>query len=92
MLKVDAITFFGSKTKLANAAGVRLASVAAWGILVPEGRAMRLFERWKAIDTRDKREKFTALVPAIMEATGYSPLNRRVRTGKTPAKNSRGQR
>ncbi|HDX2086887.1 TPA: transcriptional regulator, partial [Escherichia coli] len=25
MLKVDAITFFGSKTKLANAAGVRLA-------------------------------------------------------------------
>lgn len=29
MLKVDAITFFGSKTKLANAAGVRLASVAA---------------------------------------------------------------
>ena len=25
-------------------------------------------------------------------ATGYSPLNRRVRTGKTPAKNSRGQR
>ncbi|EEZ6579583.1 hypothetical protein DCI44_003868 [Escherichia coli] len=42
MLKVDAITFFGSKTKLANAAGVRLASVAAWGILVPEGRAMRL--------------------------------------------------
>lgn len=44
MLKVDAITFFGSKTKLANAAGVRLASVAAWGILVPEGRAMRLQE------------------------------------------------
>lgn len=31
MLKVDAITFFGSKTKLANAAGVRLASVAAGG-------------------------------------------------------------
>ncbi|EHY3463884.1 transcriptional regulator, partial [Escherichia coli] len=28
MLKVDAITFFGSKTKLANAAGVKLASVA----------------------------------------------------------------
>ena len=40
MLKADAITFFGSKTKLANAAGVRLASVAAWGILVPEGRQM----------------------------------------------------
>ncbi len=31
MLKIDAIAFFGSKTKLANAAGVRLASIAAWG-------------------------------------------------------------
>ncbi|HAV8905331.1 TPA: hypothetical protein JLE37_000423 [Escherichia coli] len=30
---------------------------------------VKIFERWKAIDTRDKREKFTALVPAIMEAT-----------------------
>ncbi len=27
MLKIDAIAFFGSKTKLANAAGVRLASL-----------------------------------------------------------------
>ena len=36
MLKIDAIAFFGSKTKLANAAGVRLASVAAWGKLVPD--------------------------------------------------------
>ncbi|EIG9716964.1 transcriptional regulator, partial [Escherichia coli] len=27
MLKIDAIAFFGSKTKLANVAGVRLASV-----------------------------------------------------------------
>ncbi|ECT4058933.1 transcriptional regulator [Salmonella enterica subsp. enterica serovar Kaapstad] len=44
MLKVDAVIFFGSKTKLANAAGVRLASVSAWGELVPEGRAMRLQE------------------------------------------------
>lgn len=44
MLKIDAIEFFGSKTKLANAAGVRLASIAAWGKLVPEGRAMRLQE------------------------------------------------
>ncbi|EQS88751.1 hypothetical protein G822_01702 [Escherichia coli HVH 164 (4-5953081)] len=34
---------------------------------------VKIFERWKAIDTRDKREKFTALVPAIMEAkdTGH---------------------
>lgn len=44
MLKTDAMAFFGSKTKLANAAGVRLASIAAWGKLVPEGRAMRLQE------------------------------------------------
>lgn len=29
---------------------------------------VKIFERWKAIDTRDKSEKFTALVPAIMEA------------------------
>ena len=43
-MKTDAIAFFGSKTKLANAAGVRLASIAAWGELVPEGRAMRLQE------------------------------------------------
>lgn len=44
MLKVDAITFFGSKTKLANAAGVRLASVAAWGIsgLVISGCIVKL--------------------------------------------------
>ncbi|HGH3389964.1 TPA: Cro/CI family transcriptional regulator [Citrobacter freundii] len=44
MLKNEAIAFFGNKTKLAHAAGVRLASVAAWGELVPEGRAMRLQE------------------------------------------------
>lgn len=33
---------------------------------------VKIFERWKAIDTRDKREKFTALVPAIMEAIRIS--------------------
>lgn len=33
---------------------------------------MKIFERWKAIDTRDKREKFTALVLAIMEAIWIS--------------------
>ncbi|XNM75631.1 transcriptional regulator [Escherichia coli] len=37
------LILFGSKTKLANAAG-SVASGAAWGILVPEGRAMRLQE------------------------------------------------
>ncbi|HEF0022011.1 TPA: transcriptional regulator [Citrobacter amalonaticus] len=44
MLKADAIIFFGSKSKLASAAGVSRASVSAWGDLVPEGRAMRLQE------------------------------------------------
>lgn len=37
---------------------------------------VKIFERWKAIDTRDKREKFTALVPAIMEAmTNFYTIN-----------------
>ncbi|EJF0052443.1 transcriptional regulator [Escherichia coli] len=41
MLKTDALLYFGSKTKLAQAAGIRL----GWkGELVPEGRAMRLQE------------------------------------------------
>lgn len=38
---------------------------------------VKIFERWKAIDTRDKREKFTALVPAIMEATAGSILGKK---------------
>ncbi|MEY8709523.1 Cro/CI family transcriptional regulator [Mangrovibacter phragmitis] len=42
MYKAEAINFFGSKTKLAEAAGVSRASVSAWGKLVPEGRASRL--------------------------------------------------
>lgn len=42
MLKRDAVIFFGNKTKLANAAGVKPSSVSVWGELVPEGKAMRL--------------------------------------------------
>lgn len=42
MLTKDALQFFGSKTKLASAAGVRLPSVYKWGALVPEARASRL--------------------------------------------------
>lgn len=42
MYKRDAIKFFGSKSRLATAAGVRLPSLYKWGELVPEGRAMRL--------------------------------------------------
>lgn len=42
MFTKDAVTFFGSKSRLATAAGVRLPSLYKWGELVPEGRAMRL--------------------------------------------------
>ncbi|MDT7494656.1 Cro/CI family transcriptional regulator [Citrobacter koseri] len=42
MLTKDALRFFGSKTKLALAAGVKLPSIYKWGELVPEGRATRL--------------------------------------------------
>lgn len=44
MLKQDAIDFFGNKSKLAQAAGVKASSVSVWGRLVPEGRAQRLVE------------------------------------------------
>ncbi|EMN1953036.1 Cro/CI family transcriptional regulator [Citrobacter koseri] len=44
MLTKDALRFFGSKTKLALAAGVKLPSIYKWGALVPEGRASRLQE------------------------------------------------
>lgn len=36
MFKQDAINYFGSKSKLAKAAGVAPASVSVWGDLVPE--------------------------------------------------------
>ncbi|EOC1278585.1 transcriptional regulator [Cronobacter turicensis] len=42
MYKTEALSYFGTKTKLARAAGVRLASIYKWGDLVPEGRAVRL--------------------------------------------------
>ncbi|EMM9358425.1 Cro/CI family transcriptional regulator [Klebsiella oxytoca] len=42
MFKQDAINYFGSKSKLAKAAGVSPASVSVWGELVPEKNAMRL--------------------------------------------------
>lgn len=46
---------------------------------------VKIFERWKAIDTRDKREKFTALVPAIMEAIRINDfrLYREITDGKS---------
>jgi prolyl-tRNA editing enzyme YbaK/EbsC (Cys-tRNA(Pro) deacylase) len=42
MLTSEAIKHFGSKRKLAEAAGVKTPTVYAWGELVPEGRAARL--------------------------------------------------
>ena len=36
--------------------------------------------------------ELVAVAMYITPATGYFPLNRLVRTGKTPAKNSQGQR
>lgn len=42
MFKKDAVIFFGSKSKLAKAAGVAASSVSVWGDLVPEKNAMRL--------------------------------------------------
>ena len=42
MYKSDAIKYFGSLTKLAIAAGVRLPSASAWGDSIPERRAARL--------------------------------------------------
>lgn len=42
MFKQDAINFFGSKTKVARAAGVGRSAVSQWGLLVPEGKASRL--------------------------------------------------
>ena len=46
---------------------------------------VKIFERWKAIYTRDKREKFTALVPAIMEAIRINDfrLYREISDGKS---------
>ena len=42
MYTKDALQFFGTKTNLARAAGVRISSLYKWGDLVPEGRATRL--------------------------------------------------
>ncbi|MEI3775551.1 Cro/CI family transcriptional regulator [Pectobacterium brasiliense] len=42
MYTEDAIKHFGSKRKLAQAAGVKTPTVYAWGKLVPEKRAFRL--------------------------------------------------
>ncbi|EHM6109635.1 MULTISPECIES: Cro/CI family transcriptional regulator [Citrobacter] len=42
MFKNDALAFFGSATKLAQAAGVSLPAVSRWGNVIPERRAARL--------------------------------------------------
>ncbi len=42
MFKSDVINFYGTKAKVAKAAGVDPSAVSQWQELVPEGRAMRL--------------------------------------------------
>ncbi|EAW8084275.1 Cro/CI family transcriptional regulator [Salmonella enterica] len=42
MLTKDALNYFGTKSRVAEAAGIKLPSLYKWGELVPEGRAMRL--------------------------------------------------
>ncbi|MCL5501271.1 Cro/CI family transcriptional regulator [Escherichia coli] len=42
MITQDAIDYFGSKARLAKAAGVSQPAVSRWGKLVPEKRAARL--------------------------------------------------
>ena len=44
MFKSDVINFYGTKAKVAKAAGVDPSAVSQWQELVPEGRAMRLQE------------------------------------------------
>lgn len=45
MLKVDAIKFFGSKSAVAQAAGVSAAAVSQWPDLIPMGSAAVLAAR-----------------------------------------------
>ncbi|GAB82291.1 Cro/CI family transcriptional regulator [Shimwellia blattae] len=42
MLKKEAINYFGSRTKVAQAAGVHPSAVSQWGELIPEKNAFRL--------------------------------------------------
>lgn len=42
MLKLDAIKFYGTRVKVARAAGVDPSAVSQWGDLVPEKNAARL--------------------------------------------------
>lgn len=42
MRKDEAIKHFGTASALADALGIRVASVSEWGEMVPEGRAYQL--------------------------------------------------
>ncbi|HCM9243509.1 TPA: helix-turn-helix domain-containing protein [Enterobacter bugandensis] len=53
MLKIDAIKFFGTRMKLAEAASVDPSAVSQWRELVPEGRAMRLQKASNGVLTYD---------------------------------------
>ncbi|HCN7969992.1 TPA: site-specific DNA-methyltransferase [Escherichia coli] len=66
MFKSDVINFYGTKAKVAKAAGVDPSAVSQWGELVPEGRAMRLQEA-----SGGELEK-----PHHQLVSAYSELNR----------------
>lgn len=53
MFKSDVINFYGTKAKVAKAAGVDPSAVSQWQELVPEGRAMRLPKKKPDPDKKD---------------------------------------
>jgi transcriptional repressor of cell division inhibition gene dicB len=42
MHKQDAVSYFGTQQKLANALGITQGTIGGWGELVPMGRALQL--------------------------------------------------
>lgn len=54
MLTSEALNFFGSKSKVAKAAGIELQSFYKWKELVPEARASRLEEASGGVLRYDK--------------------------------------
>lgn len=64
MFKSDVINFYGTKAKVAKAAGVDPSAVSQWQELVPEGRAMRL-------PTTLARRHVQKLVPDLTDYQWY---------------------
>lgn len=42
MLTNDAVNFYGTRTKLADALGINKSAISNWGTVVPKGRAYEL--------------------------------------------------